>query len=339
MLAVQFLGNSKVEVKDMPTPSLKPGEVLLKIEASAICGSEMGAFRSPPPEHTNNITIFNPGHELAGTIAETNDAGTVKVGDRVAINIITGCGKCTTCRQGDRRFCNQQGYVMNAHAEYIAVPAYTCMGLPDDLPFDLGVLIGGDTLGVAYHALSKVTIKPRATALVVGAGPVGSGFVAMLSYLGVRTILVEMSPYRRELMKQYGLETVDPTTTDALTAIKELTNGKGADVSIDASGKDAGVNLALDAVSKKGTMVFAGAGREATINPWKHFLEKEMTAYGVWYFVDNDYYGLLESYRNGLNVKPLLTHHFHLKDAQQAYDLFAGAQAGKVVFVPTGSAS
>jgi threonine dehydrogenase-like Zn-dependent dehydrogenase len=334
MLAVQFLGNSKVEVKDMPTPSLKAGEVLLKIEASAICGSEMGAFRSPPPEDTSTITIFNPGHELVGTIVETNDAGTVKVGDRVAVNIITGCGKCTTCRQGDRRFCHQQGYVMNAHAEYIAVPAYTCMPLPDDIPFDLGVLIGGDTLGVAYHALSKVTVKPRSTALVVGAGPVGSGFVAMLNHLGVRTILVEMSPYRHELMKPYGIEIVDPTSSDALTAIKELTNGKGADVSIDASGKDAGVNLALDAVSKKGTMIFAGAGREANINPWKHFLEKEITAYGVWYFVDNDYYGLLEAYRNGLKVKPLLTHHFHLENAQQAYDLFAGARAGKVVFVP-----
>ena len=339
MLGVQFLGNSKVEVKDMPTPSLKPGEILLKVEASAICGSEMGAFRSPPPQDSSTITMFNPGHELVGTVTETNDAGNSKVGDRVAINIITGCGKCTTCRKGDRRFCEQQGYVMNAHAEYIAVPAYTCMPLPDDLPFDLGVLIGGDTLGVAYHALSKVTIKPRSTALVVGAGPVGSGFVAMLNYLGVRTILVEMSPYRRELMKHYSVETVDPTATDALATIKELTNGKSADISIDASGKDAGVNLALDAVSKKGTMIFAGAGREAKINPWKHFLEKEITAYGVWYFVDNDYYGLLEAYRNGLNVKPLLTHHFPLKDAQQAYDVFAAAQAGKVVFTPTGSAA
>jgi threonine dehydrogenase-like Zn-dependent dehydrogenase len=293
----------------------------------------MGAFRSPPSQATPK-TLFNPGHELAGTIVETNDAGTVKAGDRVAINIITGCGKCTTCRQGDRRFCNQQGYVMNAHAEYIAVPAYTCMPLPEDIPFDLGVLIGGDTLGVAYHALSKVAVKPRDTALVVGAGPVGSGFLAVLDYLGVRTILVEMSPYRRELMKQYGLDIIDPTATDALATIKELTDGKGADISVDASGKDAGVNLALDAVSKKGTMIFAGAGREAKINPWKHFLEKEITAYGVWYFVDNDYFGLLEAYRNGLNVAPLLTHRFHLKDAQQAYDLFAGAQAGKVVFVP-----
>jgi threonine dehydrogenase-like Zn-dependent dehydrogenase len=333
MLAVQFLGNSKVEVKEMPTPSLQPGEVLLKIEASAICGSEMGAFRSPPSQDTPK-TLFNPGHELVGTIVETNDAGTVKVSDRVAINIITGCGKCTTCRQGDRRFCNQQGYVMNAHAEYIAVPAYTCMPLPEDIPFDLGVLIGGDTLGVAYHALSKVAVRPRDTALVVGAGPVGSGFLAMLNYLGVRTILVEMSPYRRELMKQYGLDIIDPTASNALATIKELTDGKGADISVDASGKDAGVNLALDAVSKKGTMIFAGAGREAKINPWKHFLEKEITAYGVWYFVDNDYFGLLEAYRNGLNVAPLLTHRFHLKDAQQAYDLFAGAQAGKVVFVP-----
>jgi threonine dehydrogenase-like Zn-dependent dehydrogenase len=270
-----------------------------------------------------------------GTVVENPGGGGPKAGDRVAINIISGCGRCTYCLKGDRRFCDEQGYVMNSHAEYVAVPDYCCMPLPDDIPFDIGALLGGDTIGVAYHTFNKVKPKPRDTVVVVGVGPIGSGFVAMLNYLGLRTIVVEISPYRRELVKGYGVEhVIDPTQTDALAAIRELTGGKGADVAVDATGKDAGVNLALNATCKEGTFIFAGAGHEASINPWEQFLEKEIVAYGVWYFVDADYFGILDAYRQGLSVDGLLTHRFHLEEAQAAYDLFSTAQSGKVVFVP-----
>ncbi len=329
MLAVTFPGNSRVEVKDLPIPVLKPGEVLLKVGASAICGSEMKNYRSPEG------LAFVPGHEMVGTVVENpNDFGP-KAGSRVAINIISGCGHCTYCLKGDRRFCKEQGFVNGGHGEFVAVPAYTCMPLPDDIPFDLGALLGGDTLGVGFHALNKVKVGPRDNVVLVGAGPVGSGFVAMLRYLGVRTIVVEVSPYRRALMQKLGVDCViDPTTTDALATIRDLTNGRGADVAIDASGQDSGVNLALNATRAEGTFIFAGAGHSATINPWEQFLAKEITAYGVWYFTDADYFGILEAYRNGLKVDGLLTHHFCLEDAPQAYDLFSHAQTGKVVFVP-----
>jgi threonine dehydrogenase-like Zn-dependent dehydrogenase len=211
--------------------------------------------------------------------------------------------------------------------------------MPDDLPYDEGVLIGGDTLGVAYHALAKIALRPRDTAAVVGCGPVGLGFVRLLNFYGVRTIAVEVSPYRRELALRAGAEhVVDPGTDDGVAAIRETTSGRGVDVAIDASGTDAGVNLALDATRDEGTFIFAGAGRQATINPWSQFLEKEVVAYGVWYFVDRDYFGLLDLYRQGLGVSDLITHRFPLDDAPTAYDLFARGETGKVVFLPDGRA-
>ncbi len=329
MLAVTFPGNARIEIKDLPVPTPKPGEVLLKVGASAICGSEMRPFRSP--EGAPGV----PGHEMVGTVVENPNDFRPKVGSRVAINIISGCGQCTYCLKGDRRFCKQQGFVNGGHAEYVVVPAYTCMPLPDDIPYDIGVLLGGDTIGVAYHALHKVSVHPRDTVLVVGAGPVGCGFIAILSWMGVRTIVTEISPYRRDLARKIGADCViDPSAADAVATVRELTGGKGPDIAVDASGKDDGVNLGLDAVRAEGTFVFAGAGHEAHIKPWEQFLAKEIVAYGVWYFTDADYFGILDAYRSGLKVDGLLTHHFHLEEAPKAYDLFSHAQTGKVVFVP-----
>ena len=334
MKAIVFDGSSRVTVRDVPVPEAKAGQVLVEVGASAICGSEMKGYRGPEA-HTSN-----PGHEIVGTVVENPSGQGPRMGERVAINIITGCGRCTACRSGDRRFCPEQGYVFGGHAEYVLVPDVCCMALPDDLPFDEGVLIGGDTLGVAHHALKKAVPAPRDTVVVVGCGPVGLGFVKLLGFYGVRTIVVEPSPYRRDLAARVGAtETIDPGVDDPLEAIRELTGGRGADIGVDASGTHAGVNLALDATRDEGRFVFAGAGREATINPWSQFLEKELTAFGVWYFVDADYVGLLDLWRQGLRVDDLITHRFSLADASEAYARFAAGESGKVVFVHGGSAA
>ncbi|MCC7022130.1 MAG: zinc-binding dehydrogenase [Thermomicrobiales bacterium] len=331
MKRVVFAGNSRVTVDDVAVPEPGPGDVLVRVGASAICGSEMKSYHSP------SAWPGNTGHEIVGEVA-ADAAGTPwRAGDRVAVNIITGCGECMACRGGDRRFCAQQGYVFNGHGEYVAVPAINLMPLPDDLPYDEGVLLGGDTLGVAYHALSRVQLRPRDTVAVVGCGPVGLGFVRLLAFYGVRTIVVELGPYRRDLAQRLGAEiTIDPGAGDALAAIREATGGRGVDVGIDASGSDPGVNLALDAVRDEGQFIFAGAGHKATINPWSQFLEKELTAYGVWYFVDRDYFGLLDLYRQGLTVRDLITHRFALDDAEAAYLTFAHGESGKVIFEANG---
>ena len=333
MKMVTFAGDARVAVQDVRVPDLAPGEVLVKVGASAICGSEMKRYRAPDP------LAGNPGHEMVGEIVDSGTTS-LRIGDRIAVNIITGCGQCATCRAGDRRFCAAQGYVFNGHAEYVAVPAVNCMPLPDDVPFDDGVLIGGDTLGVAYHALSKICLRPRDTVAVVGCGPVGLGFVRLLSFYGVRTIAAEISPYRRDLALRAGAErAIDPSADGGADSLREFADGRGVDIGIDASGTDAGVNLALDATRDEGTFIFAGAGHKATINPWSQFLEKELTAYGVWYFVDRDYHGLLDLYRQGLTVSELITHRFALDEAPAAYDLFARGQTGKVVFMADGAGS
>lgn len=330
MLAVTFPGNSRIAVEEMPLPVPRAGEVLVKTGASVICGSEMKRYYSP--EGLDEV----PGHEMAGTVVENPGGVGPRVGERVVIHAIAGCGRCGACLAGDRRFCEQGWWIVNGgHAEYFVAPAANCLPLPDDIPFDIGVLLGGDTIGVGYHALARIRVAAGSTVGVVGCGPVGLGFLAVLRFLGLRALAFEVSPYRRDLAARIGADAViDPLAVDPVAAALELTRGKGVDVAVDASGKDAGVNLALNLLRKQGTFIFAGAGHEATINPWKQFLEKEVVAHGVWYFTHADYFGILDAYRRGLRVDDLITHRFHLQDAPLAYDLFARAQTGKVAFVP-----
>jgi threonine dehydrogenase-like Zn-dependent dehydrogenase len=128
-----------------------------------------------------------------------------------------------------------------------------------------------------------------------------------------------------------------PSTDDGAATLREIGGGRGVDIGIDASGTDAGVNLALDVTRDEGTFVFAGTGQKATINPWSQYLAKELTAYGVWYFVDRDYFGLLELYRQGPGVSDLITHRFPLEEAAVAYSLFDRGETGKVLFTPNGT--
>src|SRR5512133_3475789 len=258
MLSVKFVGNAQATVVDRPMPQPGPGEVLLKVGASAICGSEMRTYRAPEPR------ADIPGHEMAGTVVENANPFGPRVGDRVGVYANTGCGKCFYCLKGDRRLCPEHAVVGHGHAEYVAVPAQCCLPLPDDVPFALGVLLCGDTVGVGFHALSKVRPAPRDTVAVIGVGPVGSGFLATLNYLGIRSIAVEVSPFRRALAERLGASyVVDPTATDPLAALRELTDGRGVDIAVNASGQNAGLNLAMAAVRTEGKVVIPSAGRDA----------------------------------------------------------------------------
>jgi threonine dehydrogenase-like Zn-dependent dehydrogenase len=339
MKTVRFLGNAKVDVIEVADPRPSPGDVVLKVRVSALCGSEMSAYRqaSEPDGRQSNEGRYNSGHELVGEIVDHNGNSHLKSGHRVAINIITGCGICNQCRSGDRRFCAQQGYVKNGHAEYIAVPAYTCMPLPDHIDYETGVLLGGDTLGVGARGLRQVPVRPRDRALVVGAGPVGLGFVTLLAHMGVETIVSEPSEYRRAIVEKMGAATIDPTKGETFDQLMAVSGGRRMDLTIDASGRRDGVVFALEAVKPLGQMIFAGAGREAQINPWSHFLAKEVSARGVWYFTDQDYYVLLDLYEKGLRVDHLITHRFALPQAGTAYGMFAAGTTGKVVLHANGN--
>ncbi|NLG51144.1 MAG: zinc-binding dehydrogenase [Chloroflexi bacterium] len=328
MQAVFYAGHSHIDVREVPTPEPKPGEVLLRIRASAVCGSELHDYRGP---HASQGIA---GHEGAGEIVALGASCGLAVGQRVAVQVFSGCGSCEYCVAGDPEHCAQSRFHGGTHAEYMVVPASCCLPLPDDVPFDQGVLLGGDTIGTPYHALARLHVSSADTVGVFGCGPVGLGSIAVLRFLGARILAVESLPYRRELAQRLGASVaLDPADGDPVKRIRELTGGRGVSVALDCSGSPATTTLALESVGIHGRMAFIGEKPEATVRPSPQFIRKELTAIGSWYFTAADYFHILELYRRGLQVADLATHRFPLAQADEAFATFASGQSGKVLLV------
>ncbi len=328
MKSLRFVGNSKVEVVEVPMPALTPDQVLIRIKVSALCGSEMGAFYSP------NASAGNPGHEFAGEIVDTNGHREFAQGDRVGVHVIVGCGTCAHCKTGNEIFCPNMLGSGAAHAEYIAVSARHCLGIPNHLDWDTGVLIAGDAMGVAYHLSRRVGVQAHDTVAVFGCGPVGLGVVLLWSFLGGRVIGVDPSEYRRALAENLGAwKSVAAGRESTIADLRALTGGAGPDTCLECAGKPGPVAAAFEAARKGGKVGIVGEQGEAAFNPSRDLIHKELTVYGAWYFRLSEFPGMVELCNRGLKPGDVVTHHFPLEEAQKGYDLMAQQRCGKVLFV------
>jgi len=329
MLGVVFAGNGKVEVREFPDPEPKVGEALVRLTVSAICGSELHSYHSP-----NGSKGHRVGHEMVGEVIGANQTRHVKAGDRVALQIMTGCGRCYYCLRGDYEHCPEMGYLIGGHAELIAAPEMCCLPLPDDVSWERGVLLGGDTIGTTYRTLKRLGVTGFDTVAVLGCGPIGLGMVSLLRFIGARAIAVDVSPYRRGLAKKLGADSVvDAASQDAVKEVLGLTNGVGPDVALDCSPSPATLTAALDCVRKFGKVGLVGEKGDSVIHPSNHFIRKEITAVGSWYYNPSDYCEILDLYRRGLQVDDLVTHRFPLDRADEAFATFASGESGKVLIV------
>ncbi len=199
MRIVNQVGGSRIQIEERPRPQPKPGEVLIQTVVSALCGSEMSGY------HKAGCPTGNMGHEAAGIVAELGDGvETLSVGQRVGVSAIAGCGRCAFCENGQYTWCADYQFYDNMHAEYFVIPALACHPLPDDVPWEVGVLITGDALGVPYHTATKLNRDDVSTIAVFGLGPVGLGNVMFQTHLGRSVIGIDRSPERVELARQLG---------------------------------------------------------------------------------------------------------------------------------------
>src|SRR5690606_3034026 len=156
----------------------------------------------------------------------------------VGVSAVVGCGDCAHCAEGKYTWCRNYSAHANMHAEMIAVPARGCHPLPDDVPWDVGVLISGDGLGVPFHTAAKIQTAGARNVAVFGAGPIGLGNALMQSHLGREVIAVDISQRRLVLAREMGAaHVINAAETDPVARILELTGGNGADVCIEAAGR------------------------------------------------------------------------------------------------------
>ena len=327
MKTVKLEGNGVVRVVDAPIPRPGHGEVLIQTAVSALCGSELHAYRSEGQSQGNS------GHEAAGSVAALGEGvSNLSVGQRVGASAIAGCGKCAYCARGQYTWCPQFRFYGSMHAEYFLAAANACQPLPDDVSWEAGVLLSGDGLGVPYHTSTKLSAAEIGTLAVFGVGPIGLGNVLVQAFLGRRVIAVDLSTLRLEMAIKLGAsDTVNAQQVDPVGQVRSLTGGAGVDACIEAAGRPETALACFAAVRTAGTVVFNGEQGALPISPSDQFIRRDITAVGAWYYHFSEFSRMLELYRRGLRLLELITHHYPVKQAGDAFQQFAARQTGKVL--------
>jgi (R,R)-butanediol dehydrogenase / meso-butanediol dehydrogenase / diacetyl reductase len=278
--AARFHGRGDIRIDDVPEPATRPGTVKVEVEWCGICGTDLheyleGPIFAPTPEAPHPLTgeslPITLGHEFAGVVAEVGEGVSgVRAGDRVVVEPYIVCGRCDACRTGRYNVCRSLGFVGlsgygGGFSQYVVAEERWIHPL-GELGTDVGALI--EPLAVAYHAVKLSGAAPGHTALVFGAGPIGLVTTAALKAAGVSQVLVvEPAEVRKAKAPVAGADhVIDPTGTDVVAEVTELTKGRGADVSFECAGIDAVLKSAILSTRAGGTVVNVAIwGHEASV--------------------------------------------------------------------------
>jgi propanol-preferring alcohol dehydrogenase len=328
MNIVQVLGNERVRLIDLPVPQIEhDGDVLVRIKASAICGSEMPGYRAPTGMDTNS------GHEAAGIVEAVRGCAALKPGDRVALFALASCGTCKHCRRGEHILCLNRPATsaMGWHADYAIVHERQCLPLPDDISFEVGAMLG-DAVGVPYRAARRIQICGFDRVAVFGLGPMGLLAVAVCRMAGATVYGADPVARRRALAKELGAqEVLDPGQPGFIERIHDLTKGEMLSAALECAGKEEALNLALATLGVHGRLAVVGENHRAIINPSEALIRREIMVVGVWYYGTADFQDMVNLVRSGLPVEKLITHRFPLENAPEAFSAFARRETGKVI--------
>lgn len=337
MKAVFFTGDRNVEVADTPDPTPGPGEVVIEIKASGMCGSDLHTLRAPAGSRPRLIA----GHEPCGIVAAVGpdvSPRQARVGDRVMDHHYSGCGVCIHCRDGWTQLCDEGSTVYGntghgSHAEYMLVPAYTCIPLPEELSFSAGAAISCGT-GTAYGGLLRLGLSGRDTIAIFGQGPVGLSGTQLAAAMGARVIALDIEPARRNAALQFGADAViDPNAVDPVEALREMTGGRGVDCVMDCTSSAEARLQGARACKVWGRICYVGIGGEVTYDVTNDVIKKQLTIVGSWTFSQN---GQAECARfcvdRDIDVDALFSHRWKLDQAAEAYAMFDRQNTGKGVF-------
>jgi D-arabinose 1-dehydrogenase-like Zn-dependent alcohol dehydrogenase len=348
MRAVVFLGDRKLEVRTFTDPTPGAGEVVLKIKASGMCGSDLKFYRSPAGAAQaalglgGNAEPLIAGHEPCGVVAAVGPGvppALASVGMRVMQHHYAGCGVCEHCRMGWSQLC-PNGFTVygvtgnGAHAEYMLCPARTLVPLPDELSFETGAAISCGT-GTAYGALRRMSLSGNDMIAIFGQGPVGLSATQLAKAMGARVCALDVGPERRKLALEFGADhVIDPGADDPVAVLRELTHGRGVDKALDCSGNPAARLAAVRSACTWGTVCFVGEGDTVTLDVSPDLLRRQITLIGSWTF---SAVGQAQCARfvaeRGIEVDRLFSHRWKLGQAAEAYRLFDTQTTGKGVFV------
>lgn len=264
MRALLLSKYKELEIAEMPAPVAAPGEVLVRVAACGICGSDVHGYDGSSGRRIPPIVM---GHEAAGIIAATGPGVTgLSEGDRVTFDSTVYCGACAYCKRGEVNLCDNRQVLgvscgdyrrAGAFAEFVAVPARIVYRLPDTISFEEAAML--EAVSVAMHGVSLAQISANAKALVVGAGMIGLLITQALRAAGCSRIFVtDLDDSRLKLAEEVGAHVTLSAKADVARQMEKLTGGVGVDVALEAVGQTDSVKAAIESVRKGGTVVLVG---------------------------------------------------------------------------------
>jgi threonine dehydrogenase-like Zn-dependent dehydrogenase len=345
MKAAYLPGDSTVEIRTVSIPEAGHGEVLLRVMASTICGSDIRCIYhehlGKGPEGYQGVIA---GHEPAGQIVEKGPGcRSFQVGDRVIVYHISGCGICNDCRRGymisctNSQFRRAYGWQRDGGmAEFMIAEEKDLVRLPDQLSFADGAQVACG-FGTVYEGLQKIGICGNDAVLITGLGPVGLAAGALSRKLGAEKIIgIDMLPERLELARTLGVCDVTLSAgPENVSQVRELTGGHGVERAVECSANAQARATAIRATRKWGKIVMVGEGGTVTFNPSPDMIHDQKTIYGSWVTSTWLMEELVERLvRWNLHPEDIITHRMALEQAGEAYALMASGRCGKVAVCP-----
>lgn len=347
MLAARFYGGKDIRVEEVPDPVPGPGEVLVRVRAAGICGSDLHGYRRGAP----GAQPRTPGHELAGEVVALGAGVTgcanpvLRVGERVGVEPLVGCGQCVYCRAGDYHLCAKLEHIGGARpggfAEMTVAPADRLYVLPAHLSYDEAAIL--DVLAVAVHALSRAPVVPGERVAVIGSGAIGLSIAQMAAISGGAVAVLG----RRQGPLRLAAETAGATGIsllgDPVTAVRDWSGGEGADVVFEAVGGTADTpDLALKLAAPHGRVGVVGSFQEPQTLDVRVPMRRELSLIWVWSYALRgsrpEFAIALDLLARGaLKAAPLITHRFPLERIAEAFATADDKAAGdsiKVIINP-----
>jgi len=332
MRAVVLQGERSVSVEKVPDPVLsRPDSAIVTVERTAICGSDLHLYHGSGAAGPG----VRLGHEFVGTVAEVGpEVRRLRVGDRVLVSGVIGCGRCPDCLARDPGVCRNGGLAVfgvgpdlpGGQSEAVEVPAADVFALPipDSLSTEQAVLLT-DILPTGYLGARRADIEPGSTVLVIGLGPVGILALQCAQLLGpARILAVDMVPERLERAERLGAEAVDATGGVTVAAVQELTGGRGAHSVIEAVGADQSVSDALLCAAPGGTVSVVGVNLNLAFPfPMAVALMRRLTFRVTLASIPSTWDALVPLLESGrLHPEEVFTHRMGLSEAADAYRIF-----------------
>ncbi len=335
-----YYNNNDIRIEEMPMPEIEPGEILVKIEASGICGSDVMEWYRV---HKAPLVL---GHEIAGTIVEVGEGvEKYKVGERISVSHHVPCNTCYYCITGHQTSCDTlrtTKFYPGGFSEFVRIPAINVdrgvYPFPEDLPFEEATFT--EPLACVLRGQRRAGLEAGQSLVVVGSGISGVLHIALARAMGARCIVAtDISPFRIEMAERYGADYSIHADQDVPMFLREVNGGKLADAVIVCAGSEAAITNAFQLVERGGTiLLFAPTNPGVTLPlPFNDiFWGNDITLTTTYAGDRTDHLTALELIKTGrVKVKEMITHRLPLEDTDRGFQLVASAdQSIKVIVEP-----